>query len=346
MRFGNYLLHAIEQFHLSAPIYKNGNVFVSALLVSGVTKSIDIRFFIEDKKHIIPTKYGIRVPIEELDKLKIIFNKDPGLIDSAIVFRKNSDSLMLKVEDENIDIRFFRDSENFKGWLKKGLRLNYFEFDKLKDILNNIDASQVTSRFNLFSNKKIKESIKTETIGVAKFKLSQKKYENGSFYISKIYEEDICASIDARYFIETSSTLTPTKYGFRIPADYIDHFLEIINDNVCDLNDKVCAFIGDRRILIGYRADRFGEGVDIRYFRESPEYTGWEKSGIRLLLNDFIKAKECFNNISAKEKPSEEDNLFNDKQISKSTEFNVPNKASNEPVFVNEYLQGILDLGL
>lgn len=344
MRFGNYQLHAIEQIHLSAPMYKNGNVFVSALLVSGVMKSIDIRFFIEEKQYIIPTKYGIRVPIEELDKLKIIFNKDPGLIDSAIVFRKNNDSLMLKVEDENIDIRFFRDSENFKGWLKKGLRLNYHEFNILKTILNNIDVSHVTSRVNLFLNKKVKENVKIETIGVTKFKLSQKKYENGSFYISKIYEEDICTSIDARYFIETDSALTPTKYGFRVPAEYIEHFLEIINDNLCDLNDKVCAFIGDRRILIGYRSDRFGEGVDIRYFRESPEYTGWEKSGIRLSLNDFIKVKKCFNDISQKEKPSEEYNLFNDKQISKSTEFNAPKKTSGEPVFLNEYLLGILDL--
>lgn len=51
------------------------------------------------------------------------------------------------------------------------------------------------------------------------------------------------------------------------------------------------------------RIDDFGDrrGLTIREYVSSDKYTGFTKSGVRILANDFKKFKEMINSISEKE---------------------------------------------
>lgn len=51
------------------------------------------------------------------------------------------------------------------------------------------------------------------------------------------------------------------------------------------------------------RIDDFGDrrGLTIREYVSSDKYTGFTKSGVRILANDFRKFKEMVNSISEKE---------------------------------------------
>ena len=57
------------------------------------------------------------------------------------------------------------------------------------------------------------------------------------------------------------------------------------------------------------RVDDFGgrKGVTIREFVTSERYTGFTKSGVRILASDFPKFKEMINSISEEEMAAEPD---------------------------------------
>lgn len=40
-----------------------------------------------------------------------------------------------------------------------------------------------------------------------------------------------------------------------------------------------------------YCDDQYGRAIDFRYFKSTPKYTGWEKRGIRLQLDDYEKLR-------------------------------------------------------
>jgi len=350
MNFNNTSQIGLEKITLQSKPYANGNLYISAIFEKNKINSIDIRFYLEENNSIMPTKHGIRIPFDKIDTFISTFKINKDLLDEYVCWKKNKDSLIFRVlnnENNNydVDIRFYRDSDNFKGWLKKGLRLTSLDYSLLGSKIRQIDFNASHTADNLFANKSLIKSKNLKLIGLKKLKLSQKRYEQGNFYISVLQEEDDVVSLDARYFIEEENNVTATKSGFRIPKDYLIHFIELINNDLVSLNENECCVVGDRKVLISYKDDRYGEAVDIRYYKESSEYTGWEKKGIRLAISDFIKIRDIINNTDFTISHSDNLNLFSSKHLNQSQNNNKSNKPKHkDSTYINEALMNILDL--
>ena len=70
------------------------------------------------------------------------------------------------------------------------------------------------------------------------------------------------------------------------------------------------------------RVDDFGgrKGLTIREFVTSDRYTGFTKSGVRILSADFQKFKEMLNSISEEDMKQEEPEEAPEKQVSPEQE--------------------------
>jgi hypothetical protein len=83
------------------------------------------------------------------------------------------------------------------------------------------------------------------------------------------------------------------------------------------------------------RIDDFGgnRGFTIREFVTSDRYTGFTKSGVRILAKDFPKLKEMINSVTeedmkeeapSEEIPKEQETLANEKETSKNNKEELP----------------------
>ena len=81
------------------------------------------------------------------------------------------------------------------------------------------------------------------------------------------------------------------------------------------------------------RIDDFGgrRGFTIREFVTSERYTGFTKSGVRILADDFPKFKEMVNSISKEEMAAEPETAEEKKEVPADQEKLTENKPKEEP---------------
>ena len=146
------------------------------------------------------------------------------------------------------------------------------------------------------------EGENTSLIGLARFKPSQHKYKDGYVYISVIVTEGELRALDVRYFLEKENELTPTRNGYRIPAESIANCVKILLTSPSSILDEVCHHTKSREIHARYVDDKYGEAIDVRYYKKARDYTGWEKRGLRLRIQDYMEFQKLlgmidFNNV-------------------------------------------------
>ncbi len=129
-------------------------------------------------------------------------------------------------------------------------------------------------------------------IVVEQMPLSQKRYQNGLLYISVPFNNNEIIGLDVRYFVHDNSDIIPTRSGFRIPVSSLHAFKKILKKKIESIDSTVCTYFSDRQLKACYRSDDYGEGVDIRYYKVSDEYTGWERRGLRFQVDDFKEFRE------------------------------------------------------
>jgi hypothetical protein len=124
-------------------------------------------------------------------------------------------------------------------------------------------------------------------VGAFAIRLAQKRFSGGRFYVAQILQEGIIAALDCRFYIEEGSSLVPTRKGFRIHHGEFPYFEAILRQPANRLVEQVIWKTSKRALTCRYCDDKYGQGVDFRYFIESENYTGAEKRGLRLATQDF-----------------------------------------------------------
>ena len=154
----------------------------------------------------------------------------------------------------------------------------------------------------------------TEQIGLHKFKLTQKRYKDGAFYLSVVLDGEQVKALDGRFFVEEGNELTPTKNGFRIPIEKLDAFGKALSGDLREIDDTVLFENKSFRFHIRYLNDKYGEGIDFRKYKTTDKYTGWDRSGVRMKLEDVVSMRNRLNDFDHREVASS-NNLFSGKDL-------------------------------
>lgn len=132
----------------------------------------------------------------------------------------------------------------------------------------------------------------TQQIGLYRFKLAQKRYKDGAFYWSAILDGQQARAFDGRFMLEEGAKLTPTKNGFRIPSEKLADLKKALGGDLRDLEDILIVVNKSFQLHLRYLNDKYGEGIDFRKFRTTDKYHGWDKSGIRMQLEDVATLQD------------------------------------------------------
>jgi hypothetical protein len=126
-------------------------------------------------------------------------------------------------------------------------------------------------------------------VGVARLKLKQGRFGNGALYVSALLDAGELFALDVRFFVEKDKVVTPTPTGFRVPVADLDTVARLV-ERAPDQVGELVLWSRQKRKLVARRCEgKYGVGVDIRHYKSSAEYEGWEKRGIRLVDEDFSK---------------------------------------------------------
>jgi len=135
-----YLPVGIGRLQLSQKRFRDGALYVSALMRAGNPFAFDFRFFVEDERGLIPTKSGFRVPAVNIAVLKKLFGHPPEKVVETTLSKTKDRTLIARRVNDNygvgIDIRYRNQSARYDGWEKRGLRLVDDDFAELAKFLN------------------------------------------------------------------------------------------------------------------------------------------------------------------------------------------------------------------
>lgn len=129
-------------------------------------------------------------------------------------------------------------------------------------------------------------------VGVARLTLKQRRFGDGALYVSAILKGGELAAIDCRFFVEKEKVITPTPKGFRIDLKDVGALRELFQRTPENVGEITLWSSGMRSLSARRCDDDYGKGIDIRYFKISADYKGWEKRGIRLLDEDFVSLSD------------------------------------------------------
>jgi hypothetical protein len=73
-----------------------------------------------------------------------------------------------------------------------------------------------------------------------------------------------------------------------LPRGDIPKLEKLLKSSCDDIGEQVIWERSNRKLIVRRCDDRYGKGVDVRYYKNSPEYKGWEQRGIRFKDEDFI----------------------------------------------------------
>jgi hypothetical protein len=179
----------------------------------------------------------------------------------------------------------------------------------------------------------------TEQIGLHKFRLTQKQYEAGSFYLSIILDGEQVRAFDARFFVEEGNKLIPTKKGFRIPLENLNDLNKVLSGDLREIADVVLFENKSFQFRMRYINDKYGEGIDFRKFKTTAKYTGWAKSGLRMKLEDVATVHDWLSDINPQEMRIDRD-IFSGKNIGIKDRANVKDRTTSK----NEFSSGIREI--
>ena len=132
----------------------------------------------------------------------------------------------------------------------------------------------------------------TNQVGLYSFKLTQKRYQEGAFYLSVILDRGLAKALDGRFYVEEGHELAPTKNGFRIPIEKLEDFRKVLSGDLRSLDDAVLIKNKSFHFHVRYLNDKYGEAIDFRKYKTSDKYTGWDRSGIRMKLEDVLTMRD------------------------------------------------------
>jgi len=181
----------------------------------------------------------------------------------------------------------------------------------------------------------------TDQIGLIKFKLSQRRYEGGEFYISAIRSAGELKALDGRFILQNGNALTPTKNGFRIPLEKLSGLNHILAGDHREIGDQLLFENKSFRFHVRYVNDKYGEGIDFRKFKTTDKYTGWDRSGIRMKLEDVTELRDSLRKLNPDEICAVQD-LFAGKDFGRSAAAEK-NEAAGDDVAVNPDIEKLLN---
>lgn len=155
-----------------------------------------------------------------------------------------------------------------------------------------------------------------EQIGLFRINLSQKRFKRGAFYLSAIMRDAEFVALDGRFYIENSKGLQPTRSGFRVPSEQVEHFKDVFQKDLREIGDIVLFDNNAFRFHVRYVNDKYGEGIDFRKYRTTKKYTGWDRAGLRMKLEDVKAMADWLNGFRANEL-SQLSGIFSSKDIIK-----------------------------
>lgn len=126
-------------------------------------------------------------------------------------------------------------------------------------------------------------------VGWLSMPLTQRRYANGKLFVLGIIINNKLDSLDVRFFAEDNDILIPTMKGFRVRNTNFKQLFEALKQNPRDIGDRVLWQGHNRSLHVRHLSDRYGSGIDFRYYSETEKYTGWEPRGVRFSITDYIK---------------------------------------------------------
>jgi hypothetical protein len=133
----------------------------------------------------------------------------------------------------------------------------------------------------------------------AHWKLEQKRYKDGLFIVSQLADNGKVTALDARYFVEETAGFVPTRQGFRVYPDMFGEVIRLLRCNPRDVSLFVLRKVKQRTLFCSFCDDKYGTGMDFRYYKHTPDFEGPERRGIRLTLNDFERLKSALTESEA-----------------------------------------------
>lgn len=172
----------------------------------------------------------------------------------------------------------------------------------------------------------------SEQVGVYRFRLSQTRYKNGAFFWSVIFEGQEIVAFDGRFMREEGNRVTPTKNGFRLPAEKFDHLRQALIGDLRTLEDTVLVENRSFKLYVRYVNDKYGEGIDFRKYRMGENYQGWDRSGIRMKLEDVVTLRDLLSGFDPL-RVDQAQNCFAGKELdSRKGHGRVPNEVHDKTV--------------
>lgn len=120
-----------------------------------------------------------------------------------------------------------------------------------------------------------------------RMELQQKRFRKGALYVSAIVSDKSVVSIDCRYFVEEGNEVRATKFGIRVHCQHFEAFRKVLDSNPTEVEQHKLGSWQTRKLMARRCDDRYGKGIDFRYYRFGDGYEGWERRGIRLTDDDF-----------------------------------------------------------
>ena len=196
----------------------------------------------------------------------------------------------------------------------------------------------------------MQENYSETTKGLVAFRLKKRRYSEGHLYLSAVIYGNRIKALDIRYFIEEDNLITPTQNGFRVSMENISKLMAVLNRNPGDIVDEVISENRKRRLVVNFKDDKYGQGVDFRYYQTTDEYTGWQKKGIRMTLEDFKKLGGIVRNLKLDYSSVLaigdlfENKIIRQKKADSTTGYKDKSEPRADGAFVNDALDDFLKL--
>lgn len=153
------LVKGLCRIGLAQKRFKDGALYVCAVLSGQHVQAVDVRYMVEDDNFLIPTRQGFRVRSIDFEKLRELCTELPKRISEIRLWKGATRKLIARYCDDNygtaIDIRYFADTRKYRGWEPRGIRLQLEDFAKLQlgVLSSGLLEGQVSDKSDLLKGK-------------------------------------------------------------------------------------------------------------------------------------------------------------------------------------------------
>ncbi len=129
----------IGRLQLSQRRFRNGALYVSAIVDDAAITAIDCRFFVEESAVLRPTRKGFRVQRSEVPLLeRLLATPCDRITEQTLWSRSNRKLTARRCDDEygkGVDFRYYKTSKEYEGWEQRGIRFKDSDFVRLTCLL-------------------------------------------------------------------------------------------------------------------------------------------------------------------------------------------------------------------